>query len=71
MSRENHPIYLEVALNLDLRQPLTYILPPGMRAEVGARVHVPLRSRSAMGFVVAISGEPPPGIDPASILGVK
>jgi primosomal protein N' (replication factor Y) len=74
LDSEDHrsrPFYLEVALNLDLRRTLTYRLPRGMRAEAGARVHVPLRGRSAVGFVVDTSAEPPEGIDPARVQPVK
>ncbi len=64
-------LYVEVALNLELRRSLTYALPPGMRAEPGARVHVPLRGSTALGFVVEVIDRPPEGMDPASIQPVK
>ncbi len=52
-------LYLEVAINRDLPKTLHYRLPAGMVARVGARVEVPLRGSSEVGFVVAISPEPP------------
>jgi len=71
MGTDDGRLYVEVALNLELRRTLTYILPPGMRAEPGARVHVPLRGAIALGFVIGVSAQPPGGMDPASIQPVK
>lgn len=65
------PPYLEVALPLDLGDPLTYRLPRGMDARLGARVHVPLGGRGEVGFVVGVTAEPPPGLEPAKVKAVR
>ena len=65
------PIYLAVALKPDLGGPLTYRLPAGMSAAVGCRVHVPLRGRGEVGFVVEQSPEPPTGFEPEKIKSIR
>ena len=46
--------FVQVAVNLPLRQEFTYLLPPGLRAQPGNRVLVPFRGRRLAGVVVAV-----------------
>ncbi|HDR06847.1 MAG TPA: primosomal protein N' [Candidatus Coatesbacteria bacterium] len=70
MAEGEQPLYLEVALNLELRRTLTYAAPAGLRVEPGARVLVPLRGREVPGFVVGVSREAPAGVEAGKILAV-
>ena len=54
------PIIATVAVAAPLPQPLSYLVPPELAAEVvvGARVRVPLGRRNATGFVLDLAGAP-------------
>ena len=60
---------ISVALPLPLFRPYTYAVPDRLRGrvEMGSRVVVPLRGRSALGFVVG-PGVPAQGVTPKQIL---
>jgi primosomal protein N' (replication factor Y) (superfamily II helicase) len=55
--------FVDVALPLPLWRPYTYAVPAALdaRAVVGARVLVPVRGRTTMGFIVGERDTPPPG----------
>jgi primosomal protein N' (replication factor Y) len=49
------PGYVQVALNLPLRQEFTYALPPGVTVMPGNRVRVPFHGRRLVGIVTGIA----------------
>jgi primosomal protein N' (replication factor Y) len=55
--------FVDVALPLPLFRPYTYAVPAALaaRAVVGARVLVPVRGKTTMGYIVAERAEPPSG----------
>ena len=59
--------YVEVLLPLKLKEALTYRLPEGWQAEVGAWVQVPLRGHLALGVVERICDSAPKGVPLSSL----
>src|SRR5712671_1712921 len=49
--------YVQVAVNLPLRQQFTYRLPEGMTARPGNRVRVPFHGRAMAGVVTAVTAD--------------
>ena len=57
------PRYLEVAFNLPLRQPFTYLDLADAATEFGMRVAAPFGRRRVTGFVVGVARQAPPGVE--------
>lgn len=62
--------YVEVLLPLKLKETLTYRLPEGWQAEVGAWVQVPLRGHPALGVVERVCDTAPRGVPLSSITDI-
>jgi len=57
MDAEPKPLYAQVLLEVSIKKPLDYTIPPELRksVSVGTWVEVPLRNKTSRGYVVAIS----------------